>query len=172
MEHTISQQEMQSLKALSDLNIKISEAKNLLFKLQEEETEYLSIREKKAMDRIQKVVDDSKEMVKQADENHGEIKLLFNEVSGFADKLLKTQDIFHGLLSEFEESNVEWERDIGKQQDDLAEIHKMLNVEKVKIENDKQSLVIASKKLADDQRKLDSDRGTLQRNIERLNIKL
>lgn len=167
-EHIVRKEHMESLKALSDVNIKISEAQNELFKLQESETEYLVTREKKAMDRIQKVVDDSQELIKEADKNHGQIKELLTGVSQFAEKLIKAQIDFHDLLAEFEEQNVEWEKKIGKQQDDLAEINKQQKVVQVQIENDKKSLEVAKNKLQDDQRKLDSDRGTVERTIKRI----
>lgn len=50
--HILEKKTMEAVKALSDLTLKISEQQNLLCKLQEEETEYLIEREKKAMERI------------------------------------------------------------------------------------------------------------------------
>ena len=50
MEHTISKEEMDALKALSEINMEISKQKELLFKLQEEETQYLIDREKRKHD--------------------------------------------------------------------------------------------------------------------------
>ena len=169
MDNIVTKEQMDSLKALSEINLKISEAKNTLFALQEDETEYLVARERKAMDRIQKVVDESTELVKEADQNHAQIKQLFVEVSAFAEKLIKTQQDFRGLITEFEERNVDWERDIGRQQDELAEIRKQQKVMSIQIENERKSLEQAKKKLADDQRKLASDQGTLERAIKRLN---
>lgn len=168
VEHIVTTEQMESLKALTDINLKISEAKNSLFKLQEAETEYLQDREVRAMDRINQVVADSGELVKEADKNHGQIKELLTEVSAFAHNLIDIQENFNGILEEFDQRNIEWERKIGKQQDDIAEIRKLQKVEEVQIENDKKSLEQARKRLNDDQRKLDSDRGTLQRAIERL----
>jgi|SRR6185369_14092070 len=167
-QHTISHQEMDSAKALVDINLKVSEATNLLFKLQEQETEYLVLREKKAMDRIQKVVDDSKEMVEEADQNHAQIKALLSGISEFVDKLLKFQENLTDLLRDFDERNVAWEQDIGRQQDEIASTRQRLKAEKVQIENDSKSLESARIKLTNDQRKLDSDRGTLERTIKRL----
>lgn len=168
MENIVSTEQMESIKALSDVNIKISEAQNLLFKLHEEETTYLVVREKKAMERIQKVVDDSQEMLKEANKNHGQIKELGIGASEFLGKILRVQDNFHGFIVELDERNVEWEKHIGKQQDDIAEVRKHLKVENNQIENDKKTLIQAQKQLLDDQKKLDSGRGTLTRAIERL----
>lgn len=169
MEETIvSKQNMESIKALSDVNLKISDAKNTLFRLQEEETDYLILREKKAMERIQKVIDDSKEMIKEADENHGQIKELIIGVTQISENLTRLYSGFQDLSKEFEERNVLWEADIGKQQDDIAEARKEIKIEKVQIENDKKSIQQTKVKQENDQKKLDSDRGTVQRAIERL----
>jgi len=168
MEMELEKTKMESIKAIADANLKVSEARNLLFKLQEQETEYLVVREKKAMDRIQLVMDTSKEMVKEADQNHLKIKNLGVEISEFVNNLLEIQKNFQDLLTEFEERNVEWERDIGKQQDDLVEIRNQQKVTLVQIENDQQNIALARKRLEDDQRKLDSDRGVVERTIKRL----
>ncbi len=164
----LEQQKMESIRAIADANMKVSEAKNLLFKLQEDETEYLVLREKKAMDRIQKVVDESQEILKQADQNHGQIKELLIGASQLVQDLLKFQQGLQGLFTEFDERNVEWEQKIGKQQDDLAEIQKQQSIQKVQIENDNKSLEKGRLKLSQDQKKLDSDRGTVERAIKRL----
>lgn len=168
MENIVTKEQMESLKALSDVNIKISEARNLLFKLQEEETEYLVGREKKAMERIQKVIEDSQSMVREANENYSQIQQLLNGVSDFAGKLQKMQEDFQGLLADFEERNVEWERTVGKQQDGIVDIRNQLKIEQVQIKNDKETIELTQKRLIESQRKLDSDRGTLERTIERL----
>lgn len=164
----LEKSKMDSIKEIADNNIKISEAKNALFKLQEEETEYLMVREKKAMHRIQKTVEDSAELVEEANKNHGQIKELGNEVSQFVQNLIKISSDYHQLLKEFEDRNVEWECNIGQQQDDIAKIKRHLNIEAVQIQNDKKSLEQAKKQLIDDQKKLASDRGTINRTINRL----
>lgn len=167
-QHVITTEQMESMEALSKVNLEISEARNVLFKLQEEETAYLVARERKVMDRIQKTVDESHQLVKEADKNHGQIKLFAGEISNFAQNLLRIQKDFHETLEEFENRNIEWEKDIGRQQDGIANIRKSLKVESVQIENDKKSLKQGQKRLENDQKKLNSDRGTVERAINRL----
>ncbi len=41
MEHILSKEEIEAVKALANINLEISEQKELLFKLQEEETRFL-----------------------------------------------------------------------------------------------------------------------------------
>lgn len=168
MEIIVGKEQMESLKALAETNLKLSEAKNLLFKLQEEETAYLQAREKKALDRIKKTVEESRELVRVAEENHSEIKNLYIETSNFAENLVKLQEDFKLMLESFEERNISWEKDIGKQQDDIAQIKKEMKIEKLQIENDIKSLERSRQKLEEDQKKLKSDRGTIERAIKRL----
>lgn len=167
-ETIVSKQNMEGLKTLSEITLKISDAKNLLFKLQEDETEYLILREKRAMERIQKVIDDSGEMVKEADKNYEKIQELFNGISEFASNLVSIQEQFTSLFSAFNERNVLWEADMAKQQDEILDIRNKIKVDQIKIENDSKSIDIAKQKIKDDQRKLDSDRGTVERAIIRL----
>lgn len=167
-EHIVSKEQMEALKALADTNIKISEAKGALFKLQETETEYLVVREKKAMDRIEKTIADSREFVDEAKKNYEEVKDFALEASSFAESLIKARGIFHKLLEEFEERNVIWEQDIGQQQDEIAEEKKNLKAQKVVIENDRKSLTKARVQHASDTLRLAGEWKELDRAITRL----
>lgn len=51
-EHIVRKEHMEAVRALSDINLEISKQKELLLKLQEEETQYLIDREKRFMERI------------------------------------------------------------------------------------------------------------------------
>lgn len=166
--HFVTTEQMQALKALSDVNIKISEAHNLLQKLQEQETEYLVIRETKALDRIQKTIDDSASLIKIADENYGQIKTFTRSIGSFIDHLTKLTDEYNQLIAEFEARNTKWEQGIGKQQDEIDWQIRHLKVQQVTIENDRKSLELERSKLVEAQKKLHSDRGTLDRAIKRL----
>lgn len=164
----IDSQKMEALKALSNLNLQLSEARELLFKLEEEETTYLIAREKKAMERIQKVVDDSRSMLNEADQNYEQIKTLAVEIAQFIEGLSQIKGDFQKLIAEFEQRNEEWERQIGKQQDDIFETRKALKIQATALANERKNIEQARNKLADEQRKLEVDRGALKRAIDRL----
>lgn len=168
-ENIVTTEQMEALKALSDVNIKISEAHNSLRKLQEDETEYLVLREKKAMDRIEKTIQDSQELLEQADKNYGEIKEIARLIHEFTQNLIKLSSDYRLLIAEFEARNTDWERNIGRQQDELAEKRQNLNALQTFLENDRKGLEIERAKLVEDQKKLNSDRGLLDRTIKRIN---
>lgn len=159
---------MEALKALADTNLKISGAKESLFKLQETETEYLVTREKKAMDRIEKTIADSRAFVDQAKQNYESVRDFALEASSFAESLVNVQKIFHKSLEGFEERNVIWERDIGRQQDEIAEEKKSLTMQKTVIENDRKSFNQAKAQHAIDEKKLAGEWEELKRALIRL----
>jgi len=169
MENIVTKEQMESLQALSDLNIKISEARNELIKLQENETEYLVLREKKAMDRIEKTIQDSQELLQIANKNYGEIQEIARLIHEFTASLIKLSQDYRQLITTFEERNVIWERNIGKQQDELNIMKQNLTALQTFLENDRKGLELERAKLVDDQKKLASDQGLLQRNIKRIN---
>lgn len=168
MEHTLEKEKMDAVKAIADANLKISEARNTIFKLEETETEYLVAREKKALDRIQVVVEESQEVLETAKRNFDEVKALGNSVSEFSRSLLLLLEGFKGLVDGFEERNVLWEQQIGKQQDDLVELKKGLKSESVRIENDKKSLEQGRNVLREEETRIRVKWGEIDRAIIRL----
>lgn len=168
MEKTVDHQTMQALKALSDTNLKVSEARTILINLQETETEYLIGREKKAMERIQKVHDDSADLLKGTQENYRAVSEILAIVSGASDSLAEAYKDFKALLADFDERNALWQENCQNWESGVVEARKLMKIEQAKIENGKKSNEIAAAKIAEDRKKLDSDRGTVERAINRL----
>lgn len=112
---------MNSVKALADTNLKISEAKNLLFKLQEDETEYLINREKKALDKISKVFVESKDLLDKTHQNYEEIHQFCKTVSEYADFLAENHSKFQDMLATFHKRNELWEENVKKINQELAD---------------------------------------------------
>ena len=66
---------MEALEKLAATNLLISNAKNALFKLKEDEARYLSEREQKTLDKIQKVFEDSETILNNAKKNEAELRV-------------------------------------------------------------------------------------------------
>lgn len=162
----IDKQKMESLKALSDINLKVSEARNLLTELEEQETEYLVFREKKVMGRIKKTISDSQEMVKEADKNHGQIRELLESINGFCENIIKIQEQFSEVLEVFNKRNEVWEKNINLQQYSVAEIRKEIKLHSQVIENDKKSLNFTKKLLESQKAHIESQQATLTKSYE------
>lgn len=168
MEHTVDTQKMDALKALADTNLKISEAKGFLIKLQEIETDYLVEREKKAVARIQNVLIESRELFHEVSTNYKEVNDLCRSASEFATFLGEAFRDFNSLVKDFDMRQDLWEAEVRAREAEFAEIKKLINVDRVLLKNDQDSvkrdkelLDIAKKKLSDDQ-------GEVRRAIKRL----
>lgn len=168
MEHTVDKQTMDALKALSDINLKVSEARNVLTKLEETETEYLVSREKKAIKKIQTTLDSSKELVEQINKNYETISGFAHSVSDGAVFLSKAHGSFTALVEAFAQKQTEWERDIKNQEETIVALKNSLKVDMVWLEGEKKTLDYGNKKLHQDSLKLEDERGTLERAIIRL----
>lgn len=168
MEHTITSEQMESMKALADLNMKLSEGKNSLYRLQEQESEYLEEREEKAMRRIQEVVDASRGMVREANENYSRIMELSRETAAFIDEVNKVQALFQETLRDFNERNQLWEKEMERQQNQIDEAKRLIMIDRNLVENERKSIERARISLAEDRKRVESDRGTVDRAIKRL----
>ncbi len=168
IETEISKEHMDSLKALADTNMKIGVARQTLQKLEETETSYLEERENKAVLRIQKMFDDSKELITGIRENYAQAKELLTSASSFSDFLVKSYEALTALIERFNEKSVVWEAKVKVQEEEFSQIRQQIKNDQVRIKNDSESLERAKAKMVLERRKLDDERGTLDRAITRL----
>lgn len=171
MNHTVDTEQMNALKVLADTNLKISEAKNALFKMREDETTYLVAREKKALDRIQRVLDESEALIKQTKTNYSELNDLFKSASQLSDFIIEAQGNFKKMLADFDERSVVWEAKVAEKEEEIAEARKKLQIDTVTIANEKKNIAKANAKIVEDNRKITDAWGEIERELNRLKEK-
>ncbi len=140
MEQQLSKQNMDALSALAETNMKISEAKNTLFKLQQEESDYIREREVKTLDRIQKLYDESELLVKNTTRNNKKIHDFCNEVTQYALFLEESHRKFKELVDGFNEKSEMWDKVAKKLENDIAQARKVN-------ENDRRSIEMREKEI-------------------------
>lgn len=163
-----TQKHMEALRALSAVTMKISEAKNSLVKLQETETEYFVSREKKALDRIQKVLDDSHSLIEQANQNYDSIEEFVKLVTAGADLLAEALEKFEALSVRRDEYYVLRNKDLDHREETIASLMKGIRIKEEGIAAGKKQVEMGNKKLREGNKKLQDDRDTLDRAIARL----
>lgn len=164
----VTKQHMEALKGLASVNIQISEARNALFALQEQETEYLVSREKKAMARIKAVLDQSHELVEETNKNYEVIEDFGRSVTEGVEFLCETRQALEKLTEAKEKHYERWQNDLKEQEQEIQRLRNNLKIELSTVESAKQQLEVAKINLRKEKRKLDDERGTLDRAIERL----
>lgn len=123
---TLEKQKMDILSEIATTNMKISEAKNLLTTLQEKETEYLIIREKKALTKITKVLEESKDLLDKTHQNYEHIHEFCKTLSGYADFLDETHEKFSKMLETFAKRNEIWDENAKRQYEEIARQRKIV----------------------------------------------
>lgn len=159
---------MGSLKAIVEANLKVSEALETLNNLKKEETQYFEERELQALENIKLVLVESSELLRECNENYLQISEFKEEVTSFASKLV---DLHEGLIEikkEFEERDKLWKEDLDRQFKIIEERRNKVNADRISLDNEKKSFNKEKKRLDDGFKKLESDRGTINRTIERL----
>jgi len=168
IEHEFEKEKMDSIKALADTNVKIGEVKGVLENLKKDEVVYLEEREKKAIEVVDKVLTDSKEILGEATKNYQGVKDLLNSASSFADFLKEAYTSFSSLVEKFSEKSAIWEEEVTRQQKEIADIKQQISDDQVRIKNDREALQRKEASLAVEKRKIDDQRATLERTINRL----
>ncbi len=164
----INQEKMEALKALAETNTKIGEARGILSKLKAEESEYLSEREKKTLEMVQKVLDESEETLGKAFSNYEEIKKFASDASDFSKFLIEAYNDFQELQKTFEEYTKQWNLKVEATETKLSELKKKIQIDQVQLKEDQEAVGRAWKNIAEEKRKIRSDRATLDAAITRL----
>lgn len=159
---------MQALKALSDTNLKVSEARNVLSKLQEEETEYLVSREKKALDRIQVALEKSHSLVEETNKNYEIINDFAKSISEGSLFLSEARERFVELVAAKDQKYQLWENSIKQQEETIISLSKGLKIQAVDVESARSVLEAKNRKLQEDTLKFKDERGIVERQISRL----
>lgn len=156
MTEDIEQQKRDALRLIADTNMAVSKAKNDLFAIQRDETTYLEEREKKAIARIQAVLDDSKDILDQAHGNYSAVKELCRDISELCSFLSEASGKFSDLLKVFEERNEAWDRDVEQTRAELAEISRKQALLATEQENEKKNIARDKAKILSDLKVIDS----------------
>lgn len=164
----VTHEQMIALEKLAETNLKVSEAKNALSLLKKQEIEYIEEREKKTLDRIQVLFDESKQIIAQTKKNYEEVHTFNNTVISFSDALCEMHTKFSDILKDFDTREQKWSQEVTRQEKEALDIRKMLKQEEARLENEKKNLDKSFKKLEDEKTKLKDERETLSRAIERL----
>lgn len=140
MEHQIEHSKMEALRVLAETTMKISEAKVALLRIQELETEYIVKREEKAMKAIDRILDESTELMATANGNYTAVKELFETVNAFAESLVTAKTSFEIVLQDFHDRSAAWDESFATKSEELEDKKRAILVAKTQIENTKSSI--------------------------------
>jgi chromosome segregation ATPase len=160
---TLDKQKFDTLKELSDLNIKISDAKNTLLELEQKETKYLEDREKKTLVKINKILVESSDLLTQTHQNYEKIHQFCSVVSNYADFLEEAHQKFSKMLETFGKRNEQWE-------DNYRELTAELSRQRKIVEQDEKTLKEREKRIDEATESLKKERTHLESQQETLKV--
>lgn len=169
-ETIIDSQKMSALHALAETNLKISEARAHLNELDEKETEYLVAREKRVMERITALLEESRIAIAEVQENYNGIKQFYSDVCVYVSKVTKIGDDLLTLLEKFDEVREKTDETISANEATVAEIRRAVLVQNSSLESHKAMIENREREVSAGEVKLAQDNDMLNRGIERLKV--
>lgn len=164
----VDREGMQTLEKLADATMKVSEAQNDLQDLKTEETEYLAEREGRAVASIMKVVEDSEEVLRQAETNYDAATAIAGTASSLSDRVKDVIGRVKSIMSAFDERSRLWEAKVKVQEERLAEAKRAGILQKGSLDTQRQSQDKRAAELIDWEEDLASREEALKRDIESL----
>lgn len=162
METTLSKENMDAMKALAKANMDISDAKNILFKLQEDETIYLEVREKKALDKIQKAISDSAALISEIKNNNESVHEFCMTITEHSQFLNESYRKFQDLIEIFKKRNDLWDDNVRLQQKEIAMMRKSVENDQKELDEQKDELKVIKKRLSEEKSLIESRQQALQ----------
>lgn len=152
----LTKEKMDIMKELAAANLKVSETQNVIFKLKEEEKDYLTIRERAAMERVEMVLDESKELLANTHKNYEEIHSICGSITNISNFVSETYDKVHSLLEDINKRSDKWDKEVERQQKEFEEIRKRIIADKAIIANDKKTIEKANEEIEKEKAHIES----------------
>lgn len=164
----IEKQKMDSLRALSETNLAVSKAKEVLEMLKREQSAYIKEREEAVLAQIRSLLDESKAITKETLENYATITDLSNNAKVLAGFVVEAHAELTKLIEVFEETTQNWENEVAEMHKEIVEARKELSVEAHLLKNEHESVEKRKIAVANQERKVKDQRETLERAFNRL----
>lgn len=165
---TLTKENMEALQKLADVNLAISEANSKLEDLKSRETEYLKIRKGKVAEQIEALYQGSADLLEKTHKNYEGVHTFCNILTNYKGFLEENYAAFQKMLTEFEERNKEWNRRYEEQVAELGRQEKIVRKDEEEIKKGKKEVAEANEQIRRDRIKIEDERRTLQRTVERL----
>jgi chromosome segregation ATPase len=168
---TLKKEEFETIKALSEMSLKISEARQTLTELKNTETKYIAERENKVVAQIQTIFDKSDSLVKQINKNHKDVNQLYLIVSEYKEFIEVGYNKFTELLNDFNERSTEWDLTVKDKYEEFSRLEDNVKQSKESIKRDFELIEKQKEEIRKEKIKLEDKQQIIKRTVERLKNK-
>ncbi len=168
----LEQEKFNTLKEIAEMQEAVSLGRAELRTIKAETETYLVFREKEAVTRIIKVLEQSRDALDEITKNHNELSLYKDEIKAFATELKNLSTDITDLFKDFNERMKKAEEDLDKYHELVSEKLKQTRSERIQIGEDRKLLAAEKADINKEKRLLADRRGALERAWDELNGKL
>lgn len=171
IEIKLSKELAEVTKILADAYLEAGNAKIALANIKALEKDYISDREKKAIQKIQENLDNSRDLIQNISDNHKKVKDFSSTLTEFATLLDQIYAELNVTLQDFHKKDELWNKDIQEQQEEIEKQKQEIKIERIRINNDNESIKKAREVIKNEQIKLRDRQAMIRRTMDRLKIK-
>jgi len=164
----VNSEQMKTLEALAKATMDASEAKNRLHELESKETEYLAEREGRAVAIVEKVLEDSEEVLNNTMKNYEAVTVIAATTGDLSSRVTDILGRVKIVLSHFDEKSRLWEAKAKATEERLSYIKTTVELQRVAVESKRISNVEIELSLVEWEKKLASQEEMLRKDIAEL----
>jgi len=160
-----------AVKEIADMTIQISGAKLALEEIKNAKNEFISEREKETVEKIQKIINDSKEILEQANKNYAEVHNLLNILTSYKECLDELNEKFAEMIGDFNKKDKEWKENTEKQYKEIEELQRQTKEDAEKVKREKDDIKKAHLQIKKDYQRIASRQAQIKSALEVINNK-
>lgn len=157
---------MEALQALSGVNLKISEAREVLAQLESGKEKFLEARGNDEVARINQVLADSKALLDNINANYGEITELATIVKETAASLVSIYNAFDQYVGWWQQYRADREKALDERESQVRALLRQCGIDRTKLSNEAAGLETIKESLKKREMQLADDRAALEKNMK------
>lgn len=139
-EVTLEQRKMETLRELSQAEMKVNEAKATLQELKERKNAFLQERENETLLKIKETWKESSEIVSKIGQNYEQVHTFFITIKEIVKFLEEAQENFGLLVADFNEHSKLWNEEAEKERQRLVELREKVDYDALVVSEGKKTL--------------------------------
>lgn len=157
----LDNKKMKVLEEMAQVNMIVSGMRAEMLKLEQDKKGFISQREKEVFDCIKEVLNESRSLLDETENNYILVHDFYESIKVFANFLSETHENLKNLMMDFDKKTEKDKKELAKQQEEIGEIRKKLKVDNGILGRENAEITKKKQELENIQKKIESERATL-----------
>ena len=167
----LSEAKMKVMKEIADSNVTLAGLKADVKKLKEEKEHFFELRQNQVEAKLWEFLNNSRDLVAETEANYTTVHNFYEVLKGYAEFLTIERDEMMKQIIDFKRKTVDFENKMTSQITDLSATRKLLELDRVRIEEDQKFIINKKEELRKEQIKLKNSQDELIKSVQAIKRK-